>query len=307
MSRATAEFPPLRITLGAGARGVFDAGLPVLAGETEENLFGRAEPAGSAGPLALFSSGDWWLGAATVPLTGGLEQAAFDLYRHIFSAAHGRHLIRIWNYVPAINEPGATGMENYRLFCRGRSLAFEQHYGTGFKMLLPSASAVGSKSDALTVAFAASAADPRHVENPLQMPAYDYPPEHGPRPPSFARATVASGPGSSTVFISGTAAIRGHVTVAPLNLRLQLDCTLENLQAISAACGLGPSLAAGSGARRHFKVYLRHAADQPLVAAILQERMLTDRDRVSYIQADICRAELLVEIEASLFGLSGLR
>src|SRR3954471_8953650 len=104
MSRATAEFPPLRILLGPDARGVFDAGLPVLAGETEENLFGHAQSAGSLGPLALFSSGDWWLGAATVPLDAGLEQAAFELYRHIFAAAHGRQLARIWNYVPAINE-----------------------------------------------------------------------------------------------------------------------------------------------------------------------------------------------------------
>lgn len=299
MSRAAAEFPPLRITLGSGARGVFDAGLPVLAGETEENLFGPAQPAGHAGPLTLFSSGDWWLGAATVPLTEGLEHAAFDLYRNIFRAAQGRHLARIWNYVPAINEPGPGGLENYRAFCRGRSLAFEQHYGTGFKMLLPSASAVGSKSAALTVAFAATSRVPRHVENPLQVPAYDYPIEHGPRPPSFARATVSG----DVAFISGTAAIRGHATVAPHSLQLQVDCALENLEAISVACGLGKNLAAGSGATRHFKIYVRHAADQAAIAASLQERLLTDGDHVSYVQADICRAALLVEIEASLFDL----
>jgi chorismate lyase/3-hydroxybenzoate synthase len=304
MSRATADFPPLRIILGEDARGVFDAGLPVLAGETEENLFGPARPAGSFGPLALFSSGDWWLGAATVPLTAGLEQAAFELYRHIFVAAQGRHLARIWNYVPAINDTGAGGLENYRAFCRGRSLAFEQHHGTGFKMLLPAASAVGSKSDSLTVAFAATAGQPQHVENPLQVPAYDYPAEYGPRAPSFARATVVPGASADTVFISGTAAIRGHVTVAPDSLRQQLDCALENLQAISAACGLGSALAAGGGGRRHFKIYVRHAADQPVVAAILQERLLLDRDQVSYVHADICRAALLVEIEASIFRSS---
>src|SRR4051812_25620410 len=250
MSRATADFPPLRIMLGPDARGVFDAGLPVIAGETEENLFGRAQPAGSFGPLALFSSGDWWLGAATVPLTSGVEQAAFDLYRHIFSATQGRHLARIWNYVPAINENGPGGLENYRSFCRGRSLAFEQHYGTGFKMLLPSASAVGSKADALTVAFATSTGKVRHVENPLQVPAYDYPTTYGPRAPSFARGTIVTGESSETVFISGTAAIRGHATVAPGSLRPQLDCALENLQAISGACGLGDRLAAGTGAVR---------------------------------------------------------
>ena len=62
------------------------------------------------------------------------------------------------------------------------------------------------------------------------------------------RATVVAGPQSATVFISGTAAIRGHATIAPHRTRRQLDCALENLAALSAACGLGPGLAAGSGA-----------------------------------------------------------
>jgi enamine deaminase RidA (YjgF/YER057c/UK114 family) len=133
--------------------------------------------------------------------------------------------------------------------------------------------------------------------------AYDYPGAYGPRAPSFARATVVTGPAGATVFISGTAAIRGHATIAPHSTRLQLDCTLENLHGIAAACGLGSGLGAEAGALRHFKVYVRHAADQPMVAAILQERLLTDVDRVTYLQADICRASLLVEIEATLFGV----
>jgi chorismate lyase/3-hydroxybenzoate synthase len=307
MFSATAEPTPLRITFGADESGVFDAGLPVLAGETIEELFEGARPAGRIGPLTMFTAGDWLLGAATVPLTAGLEKAAHDLYRNIFAATAGRHLARIWNYVPAINQTGPDGLENYRTFCRGRSLAFEEQYGRDFKVLLPSASAVGSKSDALTVTFAACPEHPQHVENPLQVPAYDYPQEYGPRAPSFARASIVRGKTDATVFISGTAAIRGHATIAPHSTRLQLECAMENLQAMSAACGLGAGLAAGTGATRHFKVYVRHAADQPLVAALLEERLLTETDRVSYVEADICREALLVEIEASIFGLKKLR
>jgi hypothetical protein len=285
---------------------MFDAGLPVLAGETVENLFGAVRPAGRAGALALFRTEGWLLGAATVPLATGLEEAARRLYRNIFEATRGWHLARIWNYVPAINEPGSAGLENYRVFCRGRSLAFEQHHGIGFKALLPSASAVGTKAGALTIAFAACIVPPRHVENPLQVAAYDYPGEYGPRAPSFARATVVSGPDHATVFISGTAAIRGHATVAPHSTRQQLDCVLENLHEISRACGLGPGLDLGGGSTRHFKIYLRDAADQLMVAAGLEEKLLTGADHVSYLQADICRALLRVEIEASLFGVTSL-
>ena len=303
MSPATAELSQLKIVFVPDQAGIFQAGQPVLAGEATEELFRSARPAGNAGALSLFKLDGWTLGAATLPLAGGLENVARELYRDIFEATRGLHLARIWNYVPAINAPGPGGLENYRLFCRGRSEAFEQHHGSRFKTLLPSASAVGCSAPDLTVVFAASAAPSRHIENPLQVPAYDYPAEHGPRPPSFARATVVPGLESATVFISGTAAIRGHATVAPDFLRGQLDCTLENLQEISTACGLGPDLDRHGASARHFKIYLRHAADQPLVAAALQEKILATTDRVSYLQADICRAALLVEIEASLFGV----
>ena len=286
---------------------MFDPGLPLLAGDAVECLFGDARPAGRSGAFALFQEEGWLLGAATVPLTAGVEEATLRLYENIFQATEGQSLARIWNYVPAINEPDPAGLENYRAFCRGRSHAFEQHDGRGFSVLLPAASAVGSKSDSLTVAFAASPLHPRHVENPLQVPAYEYPGEYGPRPPSFARATVVSGSDHATVFISGTAAIRGHHTVAPHSTAQQLECTLENLREVSRSCGLGPSLDQGGGSARHFKVYLRHAADQPMVAAILADRLFVSADRVSFLQADLCRAPLRVEIEATLFGVTALR
>ena len=138
------------------------------------------------------------------------------------------------------------------------------------------------------------------MENPLQVPAYDYPREFGSRAPSFARATIVTNGEQPTIFVPGTSAIRGHATVAPDNTRQQLNCTLENLSELSAACGLGPQLDAGLGVTRHFKVYVRHADDQPWVAAALEERLLQLGDLVSYLQADICRAQLNVEIEATL-------
>ena len=298
--------PRLKIALGTHKTGLFDAGVPVLGGEAIEELFRLAQPGGRTRTISLFRTGGWLLGAAVVPLVPGLEEAARDLYRNIFEATKSLQLARIWNYVPAINEFGPTGLENYRAFCQGRSLAFEQHYGSGFKAFLPAASAVGNKSASLTVVFAACAGQPRHVENPRQISAYDYPEAYGPRAPSFARATVVPGPDASTVFISGTAAIRGHQTIAPHRIRPQLECTVENLREVSRATGLGPDLDHGGRSTRHFKVYLRHAADQPWVAAHLEDTLLAKSDCVSYLLADICRAELLVEIEVSLFGVKVL-
>ena len=304
MSHAPAGRPSLKIGFGSGGRSVFETGVPVLSGEALENLFGAVPFSGQAGPFALFRDKSWLLGAATVPLGSGLEEATRRLYGAVFEATRGWHLARIWNYVPAINEPGPGGLENYRIFCHGRAIAFEETFGSGFKKRLPSGSALGAKSGDLTVAFAACPDEPLHVENPLQIPAYEYPGDYGPSPPSFTRATVVSERGLATVFISGTASIRGHSTVHPNATRPQLDCALENLSAISCACGLGPSLDRGGKSARHFKVYLRNADELALVSSALEERLLATGDCVSYLHADVCRAQLHVEIEASLFGVT---
>lgn len=298
MSFTAAARPPLKIAFGAAPADTFDVGLPVVGGAAVESIFSPARRVGQAGVFSLFQSGEWLLGAATTPLATGLEAATQTIYADMFRAAHGLRIARIWNYVPAINESIAGNIENYQVFCRGRSQAFEQHLGAGFKTHVPAASAVGTKSALLGVVFAACRAPLRHVENPLQMPAYDYPSEYGPRSPSFARATLVSG--GSTVFISGTAAIRGHATMAPGDTRQQLDYTLDNLRELSLACGLGPHFEAAPGVTRYFKVYLRHAAEQRWITTALQERLLRAGDVVSYLEADICRASLNVEIEVTL-------
>ena len=287
----------------APAAASFPTGLPVLDGCPVERIFGVAESAGRSDPFALWRAGDWLLGAAAVPAADDIEGAARALYAALFAAAAGRSLARIWNYVPAINELGPGGLEHYRAFNHGRSLAFEAAFGPGYRAVMPAASAVGTDAGELVVCFAASARPPRHVENPRQVPAYDYPPEHGPRPPSFARATVVPGAaGRADVFISGTSSIRGHATVAPGDTLRQVECTLENLRGISAACGIGEELARGGVQARHFKVYLRQTEDLAPVQAVLERELLGTADSVTYLRSDICRRELNVEIEATLIG-----
>lgn len=292
----------LELALGAGAGDVMRPGLPVLGGEAVERIFPSLVRAGAVGPWSLYQAPGWLVGAASVTLGPGIEEATHGLYRALLASGEGFHLARIWNYVPAINETGPAGLENYRLFCRGRSSAFEAQHGSGFKSHLPAASAVGCVGDQLTVVFAACSAVPHHVENPLQLPAYEYPADYGPRPPSFARATVVDAANGPAIFVSGTAAIRGHVTIAPHRTAAQLECTIENLAAISQACGLGGDFGAGSGLTRHWKVYLRAPADYAQVAPEVQRRLWRPGDRVSYVEAAICRADLNVEIEVSLLA-----
>ncbi len=282
-----ADLPALRVAVG------------VLGGDDREPLLAEAEPAISGNNLCLFRNGELTGGFVLGRSPLGLEAATSDAFHRLFAATTGLHLYRLWNYVPHINGVEG-GLENYRSFCRARSLAFEGHFGPAFQRMLPASSAVGAAAGPIAVAFVAGPEPGRHFENPAQVPAFEYPTEHGPRPPSFSRATVVATTGATHVFISGTAAIRGHLTVAPGALDRQVACTLDNLRLIGEAAGVGPSLGAGGGWQRRFKVYLRHRQDLSVVVNRLEAALLRAGDHVIYLHADICRADLVVEIEAAL-------
>ena len=254
------------------------------------------------GEFAVFGNQEWLVGGASVPVASDPSEVSLGLYRDLLAAATDWNLARIWNYVPAINEPGPDGLENYRAFSQGRSLAFEERFGPDFARYVPAASAVGTQADRLTVVFAATRKNVRYVENALQTPAYDYPADYGPRSPTFARAAMAGSPPTPSTFVSGTASVRGHATVAAHDTMAQLDCTLENLREIVAS--LEPDSPVherenGNRVTRFFKVYLRHKSELPAVAAELEQRLLHPGDIVHYLWADICRADLNVEIEFS--------
>jgi chorismate lyase / 3-hydroxybenzoate synthase len=273
--------------------------LPTLAGTAREDLLADSAPAGTIEGCTIFRSEQRTAGFAVAADGDDLAAAARDLYQRVFAASRGQRLYRVWNYVPHINAVEGA-LENYRRFCRGRSLAFEEHFGPGFQRQLPAGSAVGSVAGPLAVAFLAGDAMPRHFENPVQTPAFEYPAAYGPRPPSFSRATLVATPALQQVFISGTAAIRGHVTVSPDALAGQLPCTMENLAIIAETAGAGPAVGAAQGWQRSFKIYVRHRADFAAVRSFLDRNLLRPADEAIYLHADLCRSDLRVEIEGVL-------
>ncbi len=302
---------PLRHRIG-GARNAaasdIPLGVPVLRGPPVEIVFPEATAIEVPSDLfRLWKSPGYLLGCARVPLIGATtgELAASRVYGELLRLIGRDHqLCRIWNYVPRINEPGRDGMEIYQSFCRGRSLAFEAAWGSEFKFRLPAASAVGARADELIVLFAASSGPARHFENPHQVPAYDYPCQYGPRPPSFARATVCEpGPGARDVFISGTSSVRGHESIAAGDILLQTRCTLENLREISRACGLGDHCGLDRADAAFVKAYLRHAADFGAVEAVLRDAFSAENLCLHVVHADVCRANLDIEIEVTARGV----
>jgi hypothetical protein len=273
--------------------------IPVLAGASGETLFTGSSPEGRTGSFDLFSSGEWLVGRCVLPESSAIGAQVEGIYAELLAIAseRGIHPVRIWNFVPEINAESAEGLEMYRAFCRGRSLAFER---AGWERPLPAASAVGCPAGTLAIAFAATRGLPIAYENPEQVPAFEYPTDYGPRPPSFSRAMQVTVDDRLWTFVSGTAAIKGHASQFPGDFAGQLDCTLDNLSLISWTCQLGNRLAANTSAERHFKIYLRHPADVELARTRMEREWLRPMDHVCWLHTDICRTELLVEIEATV-------
>ena len=203
------------------------------------------------------------------------------------------HLLRIWNYFDAITL-GEGDSERYRQFCVGRV----QGLGDVDTRTLPAATAIGSRDGrrVLQVYWLAAREPGVPLENPRQVSAYRYPREYGPQSPTFARALLPPSP-RVPLLLSGTASIVGHASQHADSLRAQLDETLTNLDSLlGAARERAPTLSPHLDGTSRLKVYVRAAADADAVAAQLEARLGT---RVPWLMlhADVCRRELLVEIE----------
>lgn len=256
---------------------------------------------GHSGCVHWQSDGDWSFGLLQLPeADGGLEARAYRAYRDLFAALQDcgtPQLLRLWNYLPRINADGG-GLERYRQFNMGRQRAFLDAGRDAFANS-PAACALGSTREAggLRVAFLAGRRAPRPVDNPRQVPAWRYSRHYGPRAPTFSRAALAEVGGNQlALLVSGTASILGEHTVHLGDVRAQTEETLRNLQAvIDSAHREGTARFALADLQP--TVYIRHAADLAAVRALLAAQ-LPAWAQAPCVQADICRAELLVEIEA---------
>jgi chorismate lyase/3-hydroxybenzoate synthase len=237
---------------------------------------------------------------ADAPTGTGIDALACEIYvrvLRVLTRTGYPHLLRVWNYVPHIHD-SSSGIERYMAFCKGRSEAFAAHYGESFPSRLPAASAVGCPGETLVVHMLASREPGRHLENPRQLPAFLYPERYGPKSPSFARGTVAPSGWNGAVFVSGTASIVGHESVFPGDPVRQTEETMRNIEAVLDTAGV-PGRGGPLGPRiRALRVYVRNAPQQDEIRNAILASTGTAVP-TTWFQAEICREELLVEIEAT--------
>lgn len=247
-------------------------------------------------------------GVICVPELHSLQSATESAYSQIFAlmeALDYPHIYRFWNYMADINGID-NGLERYRQFNVGRKDAFFA-CDAEIANQLPAACALGLVDGPLTISFLLGRQAPVAIENPRQINAYEYPEEYGPRTPSFSRATLLHSEQGALLFISGTASIVGHVTQHPLDVLAQTRETLVNLETVITEANRMIGEHKFNLYDIYFRVYIRYVADLSLVRDEMQ-RYIGGKIKAVFVQADICRQDLLLEIEATaghMLAISG--
>jgi chorismate lyase / 3-hydroxybenzoate synthase len=235
-----------------------------------------------------------------LPDSADMAAAAQDAYHRLlaFHRAKGYPaLLRIWNFFDRLLEPAQDrALDRYQAFCAGRQQALETMRVEA--SALPAATAIGTATPGFLVYLVATREPGIQIENPRQVSAYHYPPDYGPKSPTFSRATLkhwASGP---QLYISGTASIVGHASLHRGDVEAQADEVINNLEALihSTREGHGLDTLKSPADLSLLKVYMRHARDLERVRERIRTR-IGAHPAMLFLRGDICRDELLVEIE----------
>ncbi|MHC4133427.1 MAG: chorismate transformation enzyme, FkbO/Hyg5 family [Planctomycetota bacterium] len=211
------------------------------------------------------------------------------------------HVVRQWNYIEGLLDIQAAGCgrhQGYQAFNDVRTLAYEtSEFPAGY----PAATGIGQAAGGVVLEFLACDA-PEDVSvvpfsNPRQVDAHRYSAgqlvgeslEDLPRKstPKFERAKLVARGEEKVTFVSGTAAIVGERSVAPGDVAAQTRTTIDNIAALI-----------GDRRLSRLRAYVKRAEDVAKVRTICEATF--GPIPALYVRADICRDDLLVELEGAL-------
>jgi enamine deaminase RidA (YjgF/YER057c/UK114 family) len=239
--------------------------------------------------------------------------AAFDAVVEILQRENlsMNHLVRQWNFIGNILEM-REGFQNYQIFNEVRSEYYKKYRtGSGF----PAATGVGMKYGGVFLDFCAVKSDDavkiKAINNPNQINAYEYGQQvlkgltpggsSVKHPPQFERALLMINKTNSTLFVSGTASIIGQETIGRGDVSEQTVVTIENIMKLANAERINKFTGGSVSLPGRFsllRVYIKKQEDFTAVKGICQEHF--PGTPAIFIEADICRDDLLTEIEAEV-------
>jgi enamine deaminase RidA (YjgF/YER057c/UK114 family) len=269
-----------------------------------------------------------WIYAAGISSPSG-ETSAYEESRRAFNdlaerlhaaGASFRDVPRIWLYQGGIteHETSASGeqRERYRELNRARTDFFRQQEANGSMPLsregticYPASTGIGMAGRGLTISCMGLQTKRDKVlwqplENPGQTSAFDYAARYSAKSPKFSRAMAVRIGSYVTTWVSGTASILDSETVHLGDAEKQTEQTLDNIERLISSENLQRHGLAGAGAElsdlAKVRVYVKHVDDFATCQAVCQRRL--GPVPIIFALADVCRPDLLVEIEGVVFS-----
>ena len=230
-----------------------------------------------------------------LPVDQATEKAYSLLFEQMNSWGYP-HLIRTWNFFPNITDEEYAGFNSYQLFCSGRAHAYKNQRPqiTSY----PAATVIGTQQPGVHIFFIAAKQAGAGIENPHQVSAFNYPQTYSQDPPLFSRALLHKNNSQQILFVSGTASILGHSTQYSGDINRQTEVCLSNIEHLlsTAICeNQFPKISLPEF--NQFKVYVKNPDDLNTVKTHLHQ-LLGPGAPLYFLQGDMCRTDLLVEIEA---------
>jgi hypothetical protein len=216
-------------------------------------------------------------------------------------------IIRQWNYIEGILQYDGPH-QHYQIFNEIRT----KFYGDLFKEKgYPAGTGIGIKRGGIIIEYITisnSETKTIPINNPRQVPAYQYSQDvlegqsinKVKATPKFERGRYLSVLDKEMLFISGTAAISGEHVIYPVNSSLQTLYTIDTIDELISKENLNKKgIRAGKPIFDYLRIYMKDRNDFLRIQEVCQKRY-GDVPCV-WIQADICRNELLVEIEGYIY------
>ncbi len=221
-------------------------------------------------------------------------------------------VIRQWNYVEDIvgyDSLCESRIQNYQILNEMRAKYYsEASFINGY----PAATGIGMKAGGIILEFYACHTHDKEkiipVKNPKQKDAYEYSQEvligvplntNKPKSaPKFERAKYIAVKNNRLIFISGTASIQGEKTIGIDDIETQTKTTIENINHLISAENLKINGILNNYHHIKFssvRVYVKSPHYMNVVRQICNKSF--PEVQVNYLIADICRDNLLVEIE----------
>ncbi|HLH57024.1 MAG TPA: RidA family protein [Verrucomicrobiae bacterium] len=224
-------------------------------------------------------------------------------------------VVRTWFYLGAITEPD-KGVERYKELNRARTDFYRNihfHCSTSEpnipQGIYPASTGIGTAGTGLVAGCVALETDRTDalllpLENPQQTPAYAYHPKFSPQSPKFSRGVALVLGDYTTTWLSGTASVVYSGSRYPDDIKRQTEQTIENIERLISEENFAFHGIKHVGARLHdlakIRVYIKRAEDFARCKVICQKRF--GPVPAIYALADVCRPELLVEIEGVAFS-----